>query len=129
MGKYLTKDDILNAMDRHFEEVPVPEWGGVVRVSTITGAARDRFETGVRSDNGKMNLANVRARLVAVACVDDKGNLIFSDSDVMALGEKSAVALDRVFDVAMKLAGLRPQDVDELTENFTATPNGASISA
>ena len=29
---YLTRDDILQAVDLKYEDVQVPEWGGVVRV-------------------------------------------------------------------------------------------------
>lgn len=123
MGKLLSKAAILDAVDRKTEDVEVPEWGGAVRLRTISGAERDQFEASVRSANGKMNLNNVRARLVALACIDEKGERLFSSGDVAALGEKSAVALDRVFDVAMQLAGMRAEDVEELTENFT---NGQS---
>jgi len=123
MSKLLSKAAILAAVDRKTEDVEVPEWGGAVRLRTISGSERDQFEASVRSANGKMNLSNVRARLVSLAAVDEKGERMFSNGDVAALGEKSAVALDRVFDVAMQLAGMRPEDVDELTENF---PNGQS---
>ena len=40
-----------------------------------------------------------------------------SDADMEALGEKSAAALQRVFDVARRLSGMSESDVEELTKN------------
>lgn len=120
MSKYLTRDAILKAQDLPVEEVEVSEWGGVVRVRGLTGAERDAFEQSIveqRGKNTRMNLRNIRAKLVALTVVDENGNRIFSDEDAEALGKKSAAALDRIFAVAQRLSGLRPEDVEELAGN------------
>ncbi len=121
---FLTRDDILNANDLVVEEVEVPEWkkDGKVRVKALNGYERDRFEESMTQQKGKkihMNMQNVRARLAAETMVDENNKPLFSPADVEALGRKSAAALGRVFDVAMRLAGMRDQDIEELTENFT----------
>ncbi len=116
----LTRDAILQAQDLPAEQVPVPEWGGEVLVRGLTGAERDNFEQSIAEQKGKnvkMNLQNVRAKLVALTVVDEDGNRLFSDKDAEVLGRKSAVALNRVFEVAQKLSGLTPEDVDELAKN------------
>lgn len=118
----LTRDQILNADDLATEDVAVPEWGGVVRVKGLTGEERDQFEASVIGENTKnkrRNLSNLRARLVALAVVDGEGKQLFKRSDIPALGRKSAAALDRVFGKAQELSGMRDEDIDELTENFT----------
>lgn len=128
----LSRDEIKAIQDAAFEEVEVPEWGGSVRVKALSGSERDTFEASLTEQKGKkvrMQMKNVRARLVRLACVDEKGKPMFQASDEYWLGEKSAAALDRVFDAAMKLAGMRTEDVEELTENFTEGPTGDSISA
>lgn len=117
----LSRDQILGAKDLITEDVDVPEWGGMVRVKGLSGAERDRFEASIIGENTKnkrRNLANLRARMVSLTVVDAEGKTLFRPNDVEALGAKSAAALDRVFDVAMRLAGMRDEDVDELTENF-----------
>ena len=119
--KLLTRDDIINATDLKTEEVPVPEWGGKVLVKTLNGTERDRFEASITSAKGKkvvMNTANIRARLVAMTVVDENGKPLFKQADIEALGAKSASGLDRVFSVALRLAGMKEEDIDELTENF-----------
>jgi len=54
---------------------------------------------------------------------------VFTQQDVAALGELSAAALDRVFDVASRLSGLNPEDVEAMTKNSGAAPGGGSSSA
>jgi len=124
-GKYLSKSAILNAQDIVFEDVPVPEWGGVVRVKALTAAEKDAFETSLISlrqvgnqMQQKTNLVNVRAKLAAKSIVDEEGARIFDDSEVMDLGRKSAAALDRVVDVAKKLSRVSEADLKELTEGL-----------
>lgn len=110
----LTKDDILNAKDLETEEVSVPEWGGTVLVSSISGHAKDKLEL---SFSSKTTIENVRARIVALCLVDDSGNLLFNDSDITKLGKKSAKALDRVFNVAQRLNAIGDKEVEQLAKN------------
>lgn len=118
--RYLNRDEILKLNDLPVEEVYVPEWDAWVRVRGLTGAERDRFEQSIVEQRGKatrMNLRNIRAKLVALTVVDEQGNRVFSDEDAEALGRKSASALNRVFEVAQRLSGLRQEDVEELAGN------------
>lgn len=122
----LTRDAILNVLDLQTEDVEVPEWGGMVRVRGLTGSERDAFEQSIMEQRGRdvaLNLRNIRAKLVALSVVDEQGNRVFSDADVKALGQKSAMALQRVFEVAQRLSGLRNEDVEELAKN---SENGRS---
>lgn len=128
----LTRDAILQAQDLPTERVFVEEWGGEVIVRGLTGAERDRFEQSIvetRGKNTRVNLHNIRAKLVALCCVDEDGNRIFRDEDAELLGRKSAVALNKVFEVAQRLSGLRPEDVEELAGNSGADLSDDSTSA
>lgn len=127
----LTKAQILGVADLEHEDVDVPEWGGTVRVQMLTGAERDAFEQEIVTRQGKkvqMNLANVRARLVALCLVDEEGQRVFGESDVKALGRKSALALNRVFEVAQRINGLTEQDMEELAGNSGSGQSEDSIS-
>jgi hypothetical protein len=126
MSKLLTKNEILQAQDIQREEVPVPEWGGVVLVRGLTGKQRDGLEASMIEGKGKnanVNLMNLRAKLVARSVVDEDNKRVFEDADIPALTEKSAVALNRVYEVAQRLSGITQEDVDELTKNSEATQN------
>ena len=123
--KFLTRSAILAAQDTPVRVVEVPEWGGAVRVKTLTAAERDAFESEVVQRNGRdvrTNTRNIRARMVALTVVDSGGVPLFSVSDIEALGQKSGKAMDRVWAAASELAGMREEDVQELATNFGATP-------
>ncbi len=113
----LSKQQILDAADTKTEEVEVPEWGGSVRIQTMTGFARDAFESSITGKNGAVNTTNMRAKLVAACLVDDDGELMFAEKDVAKLGKKSAAALERVFAAAQKLNRISDGDVEELAKN------------
>lgn len=129
----LSREQILGAEDRKTEDVAVPEWGGTVRVRGLSGIERDAYELSMvqlgADGSRQTRLDNLRGRLVAMACIDDEGNRIFTDADAHALGEKSAAALERVFDVARRLSGLTEDDVEELAEGFGGAPSDGSTSA
>lgn len=127
----LTKAGILAANDLKTEDVDVPEWGGAVRVRSFTGRERDAFEAAMVRGDGKerkVDLTNMRARLVGLTVIDEAGQRLFTDEEVDLLGAKSGAALDRVFAVAQKLNGLSGADVEELTKNSSGGPSAASTS-
>lgn len=120
MATVLTRDEILNKDDIQQENVSVPEWDGDVIVRGLNGYDRDRYEESMVERRGKSfstNLENIRARLVSLCVVDAEGKRIFADEDIPALGKKSGAALERVFEVARKLSGLRNEDIEELAGN------------
>lgn len=127
--KILTREQILQADDIRKEEVNVPEWdGGTVIVKTMTGTERDQLEASIISEPGQRDMRNLRAKIVALSVVDEEGKRLFSFEDTVALGGKSARALDRVFAVAQRLSGFTPKDVEDLTKNLSAGPDEGSPS-
>lgn len=130
----LTRDQILGATDLVIEAVQV-SWcgGGTVYVRNLSGKGRDRFEgSRIRiKENNKVEMVhdNTRARLLADTICDELGTLLFSEEDIEALGEKNASDLDKLFDVAQRLSGLRPQDVEQKVKNSAAvlTVNSSSV--
>lgn len=128
----LTKEQILRVKDIETRKVNVPEWGGDVMVRGMTGIERDQFEAKILDQSGKktkVNLQNARARLVSITVVDDDGNRLFSENEIVLLGTKSATALSRVYDVAASLSGISDEDIEELLGNSEATTSGDSLSA
>lgn len=98
---YLTRDEILSAQDLPTEDVDVPEWCGVVRVRGLSGTARDEYEA-ARFDR----IPNLRAKFASLCIVDEHSAPLFTDVDVVRLGQKSAQALERVITAGVRLAGL-----------------------
>lgn len=135
IDRELTAADILGASDIVTERVDVPEWGGYVYMRALTGKERDLFEESMidrntrKGQSAKMKVDNVRAGLVARCLVDADGKRKFNDSQISALGEKSALVLDRLFDKASQLSGIGANDVDDLTADFLEETEEPSTSA
>lgn len=121
MTALLSKDQITQIRALPTEDVEVPEWGGTVRVRSLSAGERDDFEAAVVRTKGKdvqVNRKNLRARLVAMCLVGDDGKTrLLSDEDVVPLSYQSAAAVERVFAVAQRLSGLAPADVEQLAGN------------
>lgn len=131
----LSKEAILKADDLPRELVAVAEWGGEVYVRTLRGSERDAFEASNVKVTGKGRkrettpmMANFRARLAALCMCDEEGKRLFSDADAVALGQKSASALDRVADVALRLNGMTEESIEEAEGNSESARNGVSTS-
>lgn len=106
--KTKTKDQILKINDLKTERVNIPQWGTDIFVKAMTSQCKDIFEVKYAKSN------NIRAAY-AVFCVCDKdGKLLFDESDIDALGGKSASALSKIFDVATRINGYSKEDIDGL---------------
>lgn len=139
----MTREQILNAQDIAFEDIDlsdIPGWG-VVRIKDLSAAERDRLEAsmirqrrepgpnGVVTVRQEANLENIRARFCAACIVGEDLRPLFTEADVIALGQKSAKALDRIFDRIRARNGLTDDAVKELVENFDNGQPGDSPTA
>ena len=87
----------------------------------MTGAERDSYEgkvSGMESGQaGKMNYANMRARLVALCVCDESGSRVFTEEQVESLGAKSGSVLDRIFDMARTASGMGEDAIKNSAKN------------
>jgi hypothetical protein len=118
--KALTKEQILGASDIEIEKVDVSEWGGFVYVKGMTAKQRDDFEASILRQHGKVqrvDMSDLRAKLASKSICNADGELLFSEKDIKVLSDKSAGALQRVFEVAQRLSGLSDEDAEDLLKN------------
>lgn len=118
----LTREGILATTALKTELVTVPEWGGTVLVSELTGKEKDAWEVSMLKRKGKRDfepdLANARAKLLVRALrTPDGSQRLFADTDIDALGQLGAGPLSRLYEVAQRLSGLTDQDLEELAGN------------
>lgn len=118
----LGRNQILDAKDLETKDIPVPEWGGDVRIRMLTGEERDAFEASMielrKDGTTKANRENVRARLLILCIVNEQGEQMFNRADIKLLGRKSAKALERVINAANELNGISEEDIEALAEGF-----------
>lgn len=121
----LTKSAILAASDLKHEDVPVPAWGGTVRVRVMTGMERDEFRIAVAAEGG-VAIGKFSAALLAATCIDENGDRLFTMEDMEALQAKSASSLDAPANVAMRLNGLGGSAVADAAKNSESGQSGDS---
>ena len=125
------RDKIREKRDTREAIVHVPEWDCDILVRGLKARERDNFEDSLISDDGKGNRRvdrdNARARLAIETCYEpETKERLFQPGDEAWLGEKTASAIERLFDTAQKLSGMTDGDIDELVKNSEATPADSS---
>lgn len=100
---YLTREQILAAQDRKYVEVDVPEWGGKVRLQSLSADETLYHEAlSKRRQQGDLKV-NPLTSMLAASIVDEHGNLLFTEKDLAALGKKSPSALIRLINAVKEL--------------------------
>lgn len=130
----LSRAAILAVEDIQYEIIDVPEWGGPVRVRSLTGSERDQYdaESWNMTHGGKdaqAALTDFRVRRVAKAIVDENGAPLFGAADVAALGRKNGAVIDRLDDVVTRLSGMDDKAVKAALEALKDAPSGGSGTA
>lgn len=134
--KVLTRESIKEVQDRKMEFVAIPEWdtegtgNSGVYVKAMGADERDmwEYETFVKGNENKLNskdkdqviktsMKKIRSTLAVLCCVDENGNRLFTEEDVEWLGTKNAKAVDRIYEVAQRINGMRKEDVEGDVKN------------
>lgn len=132
---YLTRDQILGADDHRYEDVTVPEWGGTLRIRTLTAEEHEQFvewSGALEGGEGARSAIRrkVRSRLVFLTAVDDAGKRLFeSEEDVDLLQAKSSTVMLRVCKAIMELNGMGQEAVETIEGESGADQGADSPSA
>lgn len=116
----LNREQILGALDLKNEPVDVPEWGGQVLVSVMSGAARDALMDTLATPQSSSRFQGV---VIASTVVDEAGKPVFSADDVEALTRKNPDVMARVVAVAMRLNGIGTKAISDAEKNSEAAPS------
>lgn len=116
----LDKAAILAADDLRIEKVSVPEWkaGASVCVRNLKGWQRDQYDKFSMEAREKKDFTHTRAKLVSISLCDEKGEFLnFTEAEMLALSEKSAAPLSRLYHACLLLSGFTDDDAKELEKN------------
>lgn len=117
----LTREAITKNVDLKVETVTVPEWGGDVLISEMTGAQRDAFEAFraaiPRKDGVMVHTKNLRQFAVAQCLVNEKRERLFNDDQATEIGEKNSTVIDRLFDICDRMNKLTDTYLEETEKN------------
>lgn len=127
----ISKSQILGASDITTETVAVPEWGGDVLVRGLSARQRGAWQQSMRVTRaGKpdMDVTFMNVSLCMLCIVDEDGKRMFEESELLALADKSASAIEAVARVALRLSGLDEEDRQALLKGSTTTQSVDSSS-
>ena len=124
---------ILSHDDVRYDYVPCPEWGGRIKVRSLTSKRRGQLErtlTEERRTRGgltkEVNMQFFRETLMVFGCIKENGEPLFANEHIKKLPEKSAGPVQRCCDAIMRLSGIGKDDVEELTAELRESPSPAS---
>jgi phage terminase large subunit-like protein len=119
----LTKEQIFAARDLATEDVDVPEWGGAVRITVMSGRAREALMDALAEPQ---KTSRFQALMLSSTIVDDAGAPVFTADDVEQLREKNTDVLTRLVEVAMRLNKIGAKSTEEAEKNSEAAQSGSS---
>lgn len=106
--------------------VAVPEWGGDVIIQEFTAAQRDTIEMASVVNVGGRNMQRIpehsRARLVALAVINEDGSPVFTLDDLPALSELPAAGLERVVKAIQEQNRLDADPMEQARKNLESSP-------
>lgn len=122
MSKTSLRDKIKAADDLKSELVEVPEWGCIIEVRTLTGAARAQlFGEDVMDAEGNVIRDKAYIKVLIGSCFDPKtGEALFTAEDAEWLSGKSSLATERLAQVATRLSGIGAGALGEAEKNSGA---------
>ena len=110
------RDRILDADDLDTQSVHVPEWDVTLELRSPSGAERAAMMRLTVDDDGERKLDDwslLWPIAIAVCAFDpESGERVFQLDEVEALQAKNANVLQRLGDLCLALAGLKPDAVD-----------------
>jgi len=112
----LSKAQILAVDDRLTKDIDVPEWGDSVLLRVMSGTERESFEREWQSTEDKL-LPQYKLKMLRRCLCDVDGKPLFDDTELAALGEKSALVIERLFKQCMRLNGFESGTVEEAAKN------------
>ena len=121
-----------------YEDVELPG-GQIVRVRGLTTAERDDIETQIalrrqQRQRAKKNGKRVppelpfRPALVIRTAINEAGDLLFKPADINRVAQMPAQLVSPLADAAIRLSGMRAEDVEELEGNSDETDEDDSSS-
>ena len=112
--KLLSRAQLQRAVPLPFEDVDVPELGGVVRVRAMTALQREDFMESVRDKEGKLVTRGYVIKQLAICVVDDDGKPAVSEQVIQGW---PATAIDRLFAVADRFTRITEAEVEAEVKN------------
>jgi hypothetical protein len=121
----LSFSEILDADDIQYEVVDVPEWGGKIRIGSLS--AGEVLEFIELNDGPAKNTAGIR--LLNRSLVDKAGKRIGEDKSLGELKKKDHRVVNRIIGQILKLNGMDKKAAEEAKNDSSEAALAASPTA
>jgi hypothetical protein len=113
MKEFLTKEQFFAGSEIETEEVEVG--AGKLMVRGLAASEREVFVKETSELGEGKALPNLVVRLVSLTVIDpETKERLFTEKDIEALGKKSSLVIDKLFNVAQKLSGLTEEAAKDI---------------
>ncbi len=103
----LNKHQIFGCDDMRYSTLDVPEWGGEIRLKTMSFAEQSDYEKLKESKDS----AGLIVGMVVRCAVDEHGKRLFEESDLEELQKKNTQVLVKIFHAALELNSLHEDEL------------------
>lgn len=110
----LNKEQIFACQDVVTESVSMPEWGGDVKIKTMSIGDQIEFE---RLNKKSKDSSNIVCNTLLFCCIDDNGDRLFTEADLKVLEKKSFRAIEKLFRACLDLNAIRSDSLEKEAKN------------
>ena len=115
MGYITNANEILAKDDFTYAEIDVPEWGGTLRLRSLSGVQRTIITA--RAQKNKITADGLYEQMVIMAAVDEDGKPIFEERQHLEmLKMRNSSVTKRIGEKVMEISGFKP-DAESDTES------------
>jgi hypothetical protein len=115
MGYITSANEILAKDDFTYEEIDVPEWGGTLRLRSLSGAQRTIITA--RAQKNRATGDGLYEQLIIMSAVDEDGKLIFDEKQHLEMMKsRNSAVTKRIGEKVLEISGFTP-DANSDTES------------
>jgi len=110
----ISKKKFLESNDYEFKDIYIRQLDGEIRVRALSIKDQLAFE---ELASGHDDQSELMFQLILKCCIDEDGELMFDEEDVINLKEKSADIIVTLFKAILNINNIDQNEVDNLAKN------------
>jgi hypothetical protein len=110
----ISKKKFLESNDYEYKDIYIRQLDGEIRVRALSIKDQLAFE---ELATGNDDQSELMFQLILKCCIDEDGELMFNEEDVINLKEKSADIIVTLFKAILNINNIDQNEVDNLAKN------------
>jgi len=117
-------DQLFAPAKRRHKAITLPVSGHAVRIQSLTACESARYSAQTLAKNGSFKMSKLEdaeRRLIVLCFVDDDGNRILNDRDMIRLGDWDSADATHAYKECAAHTGINTDDIEGLAKNSEKT--------